>query len=554
MSSARLGKRPLIGVDVRDDCIDFARLSGGAVQELRRVDLDSGVVPGTEAFSDVLRASLASMAGPRVRPNVWVVLRSSELDMTVLTLPKKAAGSGLGETVYWKLKKEKKLDETESTFDFRNEGSVTEGGIEKIEVMTAMASRSDVETLAAAFADAGCEPIGILPVPSVLQNAYGCKMLPSEPGLTVSVHIDTNFSAINIFEGSRLHFSRIIKSGANSMGESLMMHFHSSGIRVKGIAEVRESLMDMLSGRPFEEGTPGADMDENQVFAVVSPALHRLSRQAERTIQYFYSHYERRCDRVHFSGEPFVSDRVAEFMGNQLGLPYEVLGFTEGAEVPRGASSVSFTPAILAALSDENRTLNLLHNFRDRAFKTIWKRIHAGAAVAGLLLLLSIFGAFGWMKMLTMDVEAQAAAVQTQYNAINPKISRSMLEDMTANLVRDYRRIQGVDTRYEPLAALAELTHLTPKNVRLLGVNMNQGGAAVSGDAADNAPVQPGVLVVDAVVLNSPEGYEAALSRFLVGFESSPIFGMPTVHSATLKDMVPEGQVYHVVLHVGMKR
>ncbi|WP_460139198.1 hypothetical protein [Salidesulfovibrio brasiliensis] len=550
--SSRGLRKVLIGVDVREDCIDFARLSKGGVDEIKRVTLEPGVVPGTEAFADVLRSSLAALCGPKGKPPVWVVLRGGELDMTPLRLPKKGAGRHLSETVYWKLKQEKKFDETESIFDFHNEGTLTEGGIEKVEIMAAMAARADVETLAAAFVEAGCEPEGIVPMPSVLQNAYGCNMVPSEPGLTVSVHIDSSFSCISIFEGSRLHFTRIIKSGANSMGESLMMHLHSSGVRLGSIAEVRELLLDMLEGRPPEEGSPLADMDENHLFAVVSPALHRLSRQAERTIQYYNTQNETHCDRVHFSGEPFVSPRIAEFMGGQLGLPYEVLGFTQGVTVPRGASAMSFTPAILAALSREERTLNLLNNYRERAFRKTWKRINFGAGVAALLVLLGIVGAFGWMKLNVMEVEAAVADAKARYNSINPKISRSMLEDMAAKLIRGYDRIDGVDRRYEPLAALAELTRLTPKDVKLLGVNMESPSAAPQGDG-QKAATPPGVLVVDAVVLNSPAGYEAGLSSFLVGLEDSPIFGLPVVHSATLREMVPEGQVYHVVLHLGMK-
>jgi Tfp pilus assembly PilM family ATPase len=555
-------KRVVLGVEVGNEAIDLVRVSSTDTHfrgaGVRRIPIPTGIRPGSDEFVALLGDSITSICGRGALPEIWTTIRTPDVDVGPVLIPR-VSSSKVSDTVYWTIKKEKKFDEKNYVFDIRPWGVVKDEGVNKLEVLTAMGRRDRVAELDDWFRRAGFRLAGVTTISAAMQNFYARGLAPETDGLAGLIHVSNEFSAIAIFEGSRLMFSRTIKSGVDSMAETLQQRLTSNGGGLTtNLDEVRTVLLDRFEGRPANEEAFGAGLPDEELFDIITPALLRLARQADRTLEYYFNNFKQRCSVLHLSGELFSSDRVCEYMAAQLGLPaVPVRVLPESARLGEDVREgrLAFNAAAALAMSESGQTINLLVNHEQRAKIRFWQRINDAVSVAGLVLALIVGGLFGWQKIDENAKKAELDKLNVRYAQIDPKVTRKDLSTIAASIVKDHGRLRQLSEQYEALAVLAELARYTPPGIRFLNISIDQqvmSEAQAEGVVTKSSAAPVGVVVLDGVVLLSGEDYNTTLSRFLIKLESSPIFEKYQILSSEVTELSPEGEVLHFILHVSL--
>ncbi len=615
-----------VGVSMSSEHLSVAvvRRGDASIQGTLRLPCGPDQAPGEPGFPAFLRQGVERALGRSAEGvDIWAVLRSHDVDLTVVSVPR-LSGDKLDAAVFWTLQKEKKFSEDEYALDYLVMGpsaSAPEKGGDKAEpgaakkdpgarldVLTCLARKADVDALKAVFRQAGLPLTGVTLTPAALLNLY---RLPGAPGpftLAANIHVEGDFSAIGLYKADRLVFSRYIRSGAKGMADDLVEYFRALAkpnpsdihdidleLPLPGApggtggppaaaspappqalerAQAEALIRHALLGGPEPEGlAPEHRLDPGQVLHIVAPALERMARQVERTLEYYAGSQQQRCDALHFSGEIFASQQVLQALAGQLGYP--PLGFDAPGIVRRGAEAVrpedrmGLAPALAAALSPPDKGINLVSNYRRRA--ALARKVLVNRAIlvglAGIMLLIA--GASLFLELGNRAKRQELDQAKAALAALGPVIEDSALNAALAQFKLRQESLRAASGRLAAPAVLAEMARRTPENVKLMSLNLElvaqPGQPAQSGQPGSppappavqpGQPTQPGqrqaVLTLEGIVTGDKSGFDTGLARFVMELQASPLLSQPVVHQTSLRELPGEGQVLFFVLHTGV--
>lgn len=597
------GKTYSIGISVSGPSLCFAvvRQASGSLEAARRFPMKAEQAPGEKDFSAFLCACLEDLGHARTSADLWAVLRSSDLDLNVLAVPK-LSGAKLDAAAYWTLQKEKKFAEAEYALDYLVFGPTVTSTEPRLDILTCLARRSDVERLRDAFRDAGHPLTGVTAIPNALLALYRRPGAPTGYAMAANIHVEPDFSAIGLYAKDRLLFSRFIRSGAGSMAETLSEHFQAQAqpkpaaqadleLPLPGAAEqhapkpaaspqaldaaqAHELMRHVLLGAPRPDfATPEHLLSPQEMLEILSPAIERLARQVERTLEYYATSQQGRCDALHLSGEIFGCPAIAQALAGQLGFPpvvFDAAAMLPATQAPLSlADGLALTPAIAAALAKADRGVNLIANYKVRTAQEA-KRLVTRSIILGLAGVMVLIGAAGVvLEQANAAKQRELAGLKARSAALGPLADEATLKLTVERYRLRQEALQKASARLLASAALADIARRAPENIRLLALNVDYpaeqqakpgappqpGGQAQPGKAKTGAePVVPqGTLQVEGVVLGERSGFDAALSRFVINLQASPMFQMPVVNESGLKELGTGEQVLHFVMHVGVK-
>lgn len=598
------GKTFSIGVSVSGPslCIAVIRQSSKSVELARRFAMEPDQAPGEKGFAALLQACLEAMGVASASADIWAILRSSDLDLNVLAVPK-LSGAKLDAAVYWTLQKDKKFAEAEYALDYLVLGPTAEVKEHRLDVLTCLARRADVERLRDAFQEAGRPLAGVTAIPNAFLALYRRPGAPAGYAMAANIHVEPDFSAIGLYARDRLLFSRFIRSGAGSMAETLVEHFQTLArpkapglddlelplpdAPVSGVepppqpldpAQALELLRHVLLGAPRPAfATQEHLLPPEQMIEVVAPAIERLARQVERTLEYYASSQQARCDALHLSGEIFGCPAIAQALAGQLGFapvvfdPAAILQ----AEPPRTPvqDRMILAPAFAAALALPDKGVNLIANYKVRTVQEA-KRLVTRSIIIGLAGVMLLIGAAGLvLERGNAEKKQQLSVLKAQVAALGPMADESALMLSVEQYTQRQASLRKGAGRLLAMASLADIARRAPDSIRILSLNVDYpppeeakpGSPPLPGQppaqpkgqpqakAGQAAPVSQGSLVIEGVVLGERSGFDAALSRFVINLQSSPMFQMPVVNESGLKELGTGEQVLHFVMHVGVK-
>ncbi len=307
-------------------------------------------------------------------------------------------------------------------------------------------------------------------------------------------------------------FSRFIRSGAGSMAEALAEHFQSlakpkpaplaelelqlpEALAAAGTAAAKDSareeppqpidpaqaldlLRHVLLGAPKPAWAgPEHLLAPKAMLDAIAPAIERLARQVERTLEYYAGSQQRRCDALHLSGEIFACPALAEALAGQLGFQPQVFDplailRAEGARSSPG-DRMAMAPALAAALAQPGRGINLIANYTVRTAQDA-KNFVTRCIILGLAGIMILIGAGGAMlERANASRRAQLEELKTQSAALGPLADDSAVSQRAATFMLRQEGLRLVDQRLLALSAVAEMGRRVPENVRLLSLTVD---------------------------------------------------------------------------------
>ncbi len=550
-------KKATVGVDIGHTYIKMAKIQHFGEKKFELVDyLD---IPLNRNFSasdpeilKILKENLDSFCGSPANQNIWSAIPSAKVETSCIRIPK-LPRKQIRNAIYWTFTKRISYNAQEEILDYEILGDISEGGIKKTEVTTFKAPKDEIQSLKNAFQEIGYPLKGITIVPFAIQNLFRTQVIDQQDLDVCCLFVGRDWSRIAIYNQNNLALSRGIKAGMRSMVEAIHVAMQHQDAWEEQTAQqwrkqppdgqsdyiepdAQKLFFDFIRGRTGDQQQPlpAGQASSNEVFQWIQPALERLVRQVERTIEHYVSNFHRQSVRkIYISGQVTANPAVVNYIGQQLDLPivamnpFSTESFVRQVRVPGESwEKEAYVPAIGLALSSNSLTPNCLYTHEDKDAAEDMRRNNMRVLSLCLLCLLVLIGMFTWQERQLEAKRLKLDKLNLQMATYHPPADKNLLLALYAKTNNRQQALQSIVQRYAPLAIIQELSQITPSNIRLLNVDT----AFATVDPAKTKEI-PGSLSVEGLIFSDSSDFETILSSYLFALSNSPIFRKPSVQS-----------------------
>ncbi len=559
-------RRPTVGVVISERDIQLVKItaSGTApvLSDWRAIDIETAVRQDREKFTDFLQSALNRFCGRSGEFDIWADISSPAVEVRLLRIPK-VPRRRIATTVFWSFKKEVPFVDKDQIFDFEIQGETLENDVKKIEVLAYIAPAAEVREQKQLFADAGFPLTGITIFPFGLQNYFRLKKLDTGGENICSLFIGQTWSRIDIFNsGGALALSRGIKAGINSMAEAIRTEInekraaagteenqgeHILLLEDSADQEVADEIdtdqaQDLLfhigCGQTAGETPPGVDIDKNALFQIITPAVERIIRQVDRTLEHFSLKFGGlRANRIYISGKISGYEELDRYIGEQLGISTHVIDPFDSLESlkdrPKAISErLSFAHGTGIALSDQSITPNFLYTYKDAENFRKSRQLNQAIGLIFLVLLLLMGGYKIWQNQLIEQKANRVTQLEARLDEFDTRVNQPMLLKLAAEIKNSQQVLNRAARQYGPMAVLTEICSTTPENVRLIQLSLDlpeQFGAPANNPDPSSKRANAPQLMVKGIIRAPSRLLEAELADYLRLLKKSAFFDRPVI-------------------------
>ncbi|MFW6325052.1 MAG: pilus assembly protein PilM, partial [Desulfovibrionales bacterium] len=586
-------RKTVVGVEIAADALRLVAMNTldnkGEILDTKSVPMDLRAIKDSSELSLYIRDNLDTFTTELRSPEIWTFLPSSLVEIRHLHIPK-VGRKQIANAIHWSIKKEGFYRELQDILDFEVQGEVVEKGVPKLSVLVYVAPEKEVRRVEALFTRSGYPLTGITVAPFALQNLFRTQWMAERSSTCANLHIDQDWSRIDIFSEGNLSLTRVIKTGKSSLVEALQDALGgtmserlnlaaagaSPGAELGDAPGGEDFLFDtgrpaagasldnaqaeqlmtaaLFGGSPSEES--GAGINEHDVLSMIQPALERLARQVERTFEYYSTTLGNdRVEKIYISGAVEANDSIREFIGTHLGYNHALLDplaselpFNgNGQDSSRRVERAELAYAAGLSLSDNARTPNFLYTYKEKESQRNVRLLNAVVYAGTLVLFLVLSGVFLWQQSVIQDKEQALTGLEGKIAEYTPKVDEALLMTMAAQAKQRQWAFKSFSQRYEAMAVLKEIAALTSSSIKLLNMNLEL-GKVEEGDLSK----QSKILVLDGIVLGDTQISDAILAGYLLKLKNSPLFENPEVHKSELEEFAGEGRVLHFILNINL--
>ena len=572
----RLQKSFTVGIDLDNDGLRLVRVAETEsghwrILDRRRFALPPNIHKDTPEFAAFLKSTLGSICGSPKQSRLWVMMSAARVDVRHIRIPK-VSKKQIDNVVYWTAKKEAPFDDKEMIFDFKLQGEVIEQGIPKLAVMVYTAPHKEIEDLKNLFSRIGWPLTGISIAAFSIQNLFRTEWIPSREETFATLFIGSDFSRIDIYTDENLVMTRNIRAGLSSIIDALVDWFNEMKTDPVAPALTPEQGRKILQSLcpdspPLQETDAGFGFDKEVIFKKIEPALDRLARQVERSFEHYTTTMPGEgIGRIFVSGSMNISQHIVDYMGAQLGIVSSILdplsseeptAFPDLDDLNGGPSErIAFGPTLGLALSDNERTPNLMFTCKDKERETSIKRMNQAIFAIFVALVLIGSAAFTYENYLIQQKKAAIAELETQLEGLGPAVNRDQMTKMSVTVGKRRQLSKTYGERYLGMVLISELVALTPANIRFLDLKISLGEPVKKGADTPNKdkPAEtpkPGIeeVTVDGLILGERQMFETSVASYLMTLEASPLFRQVSVQKNNIEPYL-KGEALHFILNL----
>ncbi|PTN37527.1 hypothetical protein [Desulfonatronum sp. SC1] len=218
-------KRRRLGVDIAPGGLRLMLVtdseSAPKILGFRDIPYPEKAKPGSADFPAFLRDQVKSLCGRIGDLQIWSHVFSFRAQLQRLLVPK-APPWELYDLVYWRVKRDNPFDDDEFLLDFKVQGQVTQQGASMYSVICCLVPRDELDRTRSYFIEAGLPLAGLTTASLALQTMFRKPLLPVDSPHFATLHVERDWSRIDIFSEGNLLMSRMVKTGMTSMAETLV--------------------------------------------------------------------------------------------------------------------------------------------------------------------------------------------------------------------------------------------------------------------------------------------------------------------------------------------
>jgi len=270
-----------VGVHIERSAIRLAKNRHGRLVDYRCVHFDPDLKKDDHGFEKFVRKVVKDFCRGSGRVNIWACRASPTMHVRHLRLPH-VSPRQLSNTVYWTFRNEIPFDEKATVFDYEVEREITEGGVRKTDVTAYISSRHHLKETADLFAHTGHNLEGVTIPFFAFRNLFKSPCgLPGHTNL-LCLHVGDDYSQIAVFLDGKVALARGIKLGIMTLFDPVR-----DALKTSLGAEQCWALLRSLNpeSEPLTEKDVGYGTDRKALLRMMQPALMRLVRQLERSIE-----------------------------------------------------------------------------------------------------------------------------------------------------------------------------------------------------------------------------------------------------------------------------
>jgi len=440
-------KRYTIGVDFGQGFIGLAKTikaSDGRPMLIdhKTIRYDHLTSKNTSEFNNLLKSALISFCGSFANCSIWTMMPAGEVNVNYLKVahvPKKQ----LENVIYWTAKKEMSFDDKDSIFDYEVQKEITDQGLPKYLVMVYTAPKAEIDNIKLLFSNIGVPLVGITIAPFAIQNIFRSGWLTQEEETYATLFIGNDFSRIDIYNRQDLAMTRGIKTGTSSMVEAIADSFteKSASMRI-GLDEAKKILFSLgPDSEKLSRKDAGYNLREDEILDMIFPVWERLSRQIERTLQYYTSSVGyQKVEKLYVSSSMNAYNPIIIYLNDQLAVkteffdPFSSHSSYTGADSLTLSEKISMVPVLGLSLSDNKRTPNALFTYVEKNKELRVTRINRGIFTAFAAALIICLAALVYQAFEMSNLSAKRAQKERELSAYNPVLSTEQISKMAEDV------------------------------------------------------------------------------------------------------------------------
>ena len=539
-------KRYTVGIDIGKEFIRLAKTVKAS--DGKPVLVDQKIVKynlltskDSPEFKSLLKSSLVAFCGTLNDCSIWTMMSASDVNVHHLKIPR-VPKKQLENVIYWTAKKENPVDEKEFFFDFEMQGEIIDQGIPKFSVMVYTVPKAEVEKVKSIFTEIGVTLAGITIAPFAIQNIFRTKWMKVSEATFASLFIGYDFSRIDIYHKENLVMTRGIKTGISSMTEEIADAISEKTGKVSvDREEARKILFSLVDPdtSKLKETDIGFDLKEEDKFAMITPALERLSRQVERTLEHYASAAgAQRVEKLFVSLAMNVYNPILNYISDQLGTkaehfdPFKQQSAHAVAESLKLSEKVSLVPVLGLALSDNSRTPNAVFNYKDKNLEASAKRINRGIFIAFAAMLIICFTVLIYQVIEASNQSTNLNALNKELSQFDPNLAPEKISALKERVKAKKEFSKQYAQRYLGLATIGDISMLTPDNIHLIKLKISTGKTPPKENADKTATAKE---ISDDVILEGVlYGDRKMLDQYVTNLEKSLILSQVAVQKSNV--------------------
>ena len=581
LTGARASKKTtVVGVDFGYRNLKLVKMMHLSDREWKLLDYTSisynPQIPRTSPeFSNFLKTHLSDFCGSSLKFELWCLMFSGNVEIRYIRIPN-VPKKQIANAVYWTFKKEVPFDEEESIIDFEALGDISEKGIQKTAVIVYVAPKKEIKQLEELFSGIDFPLTGISIASFAIQNLLRTHWIETGEQTVGSLYIGEDWSRVDIFSSGNLVLTRGIKAGMNSLVEGIIegmqeLEINSSSELAEGeegihpetpgmempvdMEQARKILVSIRPDSPSLTKTdPGFDLKEEEIFMMIQAPLERLLRRVETSLEHFALTLEvGEVSKFYISGEIHAHRQLDEYISEEIGIRCEILDPLDPAnpfmeDVSPALSPVqrsSFGSALGMALSRNSLTPNLILTYRDKEKLAGITRINRAILAVFAVIVVICTGVFLWQESVVKDKQVKIVELKKKMGKYSPPVNQNLIFQLSAKVKQNRHKLKEYSRRYKAMAVLAELSRLTPPNIRLLSFTAKIGRVS----EAKNQ-VAKNDLVLEGMVFGDQQRLEGSLGTYLLRMESSPLFSQAGIHKKSSFELHEGRKVLHFMVRM----
>jgi len=538
-----------VGVDIGRDDISFVKMTKTSdgrplLVDYKVLKYNHEIAKRSGEFNDFLKTSLLDFAGSLENCDIWAMMSAAEVNVLHLKIPM-VPKKQLENIIRFTAHKENPIDEKESVFDYEIQGEINDQGIPKHSVMAYSAPKAAVEKAREVFSEIGIQLTGITIAPFTMQNILRTQWIAVGETTFASLYVGHGFSRIDIFNKNNLMMTRGIKTGIGSMmaaiEESIFDAYPDKKINQTRINKILGDI-DANPGKSIED-EDGIQWSETSVLDMITPALERLVRQIESTLEYYAtSTGAEKVEKLYISSVQNVFHHtLLNSIKEQLGTTSEFFDPFKGKNDLSSGTSLSFNerallgPAIGLALSDRNHTPNAIFTYLEKKKENRDKIINRSIFALFAVALLTCCVMLVFQAVTIKKLSSNKLKLEKELSLFNPILSKDKITALAEDLKLRYLLNQQYSSKYKGMAIISELSDLTPENIKLISVRIviprsagqeqKKEAAGAGGQGANKEAAQKGEdVVIEGVVLGDRSELDALVAQYVMKLKNSLIF------------------------------
>jgi len=345
-----------------------------------------------------------------------------------------------------------------------------------------------------------------------------------------------------------------------------------------GVSEenARDVLMSLVEGNPgVAPDRPGHGLSVEEIIELADPALSRMARQVEMTLK----HYRETLGNdpvgaLYVSGPLAAAPAFLEYLEGHLGIPCEPFDPLGASQIRRAGSGPDpdgmtlagrcvYQQALGVALSRPRITQNLFVTYKERREARRVRLVNQAVVGVFCLLMVMLGGYSAFEAGRNRSRADELARLKTQMAAQGVVVDTALVNKTAEEAKKAQEAIRAFAAKNLGLGTIAELTALTPHDVKILSLTVDMGpppresapkpapGAGKSAQAAKPAAKYIKKIILDGIVEGDSQLFESILAGYLVNLQNSPLFGDSTVSKRDV-ETIGGVQALHFVVSLAL--